>query len=350
MRRLLPLFLALLLLTGCAAPTEQQDAPQDDSPTTEPQTSPDVSTEPSLPSQSDPQPQPDTAPITITAESLRTEYEAQDFTVREIVPYEGDFLVYYGNDPSGGIFQWVYTDTGLRAPLLYCDQKVLNYEIQSTGSIRVLAGGPNLYNGSLSFPRQRYAIAQLPVSSEGAYTTDFYSSGFVSEETYWAPLSESHTFGWDHGEVALVDVRIGVNGVEAVFGPTVDNLTGFFAAASSIPVTTPVYDEASHTLTLRFHSTVLASSQRTEFADETDRKHYEDYASNCHLPTSFPAGTVPGSNDFIRSAEVCTDGSDTLLVLALTELAAQYTVDGGQLLRNESRPYLRLSLRNAPGD
>jgi len=344
MKRLLPLFLALLLLTGCAAPAEQQADPQGGPSAAEPQTSPDVSIEPPLPSQPDPQPQPDTAPI--TKASLRAEYEAQGLTVREIVPYEGDFLVYCGNDPSGGIFQWVYADTGLRAPLLYCDQKVLNYEIQSIGSIRVLAGGPNLYNGSLSFPRQRYAIAQLPVSSEGTYMTDFYSSGFVSAETYWAPLSDSHTFGWDHGKVALVDVRIGANCVEAVFGPTVDNLTGFFAAASSRPVTTPVYDEAAHTLTLRFRSTVLASGQRTEFADETARKHYEDYASHCQLPTSFPAGTIKGSNDFIRSAEVRTDGEDTLLILTLTELAAQYTVDGGQLLRNESRPYLRLSLRD----
>ena len=322
MKRLTFFFLFLLMLTGCTTPEEPTPAPQPEPPAVE-----------------------ESKPLPLTEESLRAEYEAQDFVVREIVPYEGDFLVYYGNDPYGGIFQWVYGKTGLRAPLLFSGQEILDYEILQPGYIRVLTGGTNIYNGSMSFPVYQSAIAALSVSPEGEVFSDLYNSGHVQQETYWAPLANSHIFGWDHGEVALTDVRIGANGVEAVFGPTADNIGGFFAAASSIPVTEPVYDKASRTLTLRFRSTSLTSGARTEFADENDRKYYMEYQALYGFPTTLPAGIVSGSNAFIQSVEVQEDGNDTLLILTLTDAAEQYTVEGGQLLRDESRPYLRLSLR-----
>lgn len=335
MKRLLTLSLMLLLLTGCAAPAEPAPTPQPTPPAAEEP----AAEEPAPPAE------PDAAEV-ITAESLRAEYEAAGFTVREVVPYKGDFLVYYGDLPEGGIFQWVYTDTGLRAPLLFSGREVLDYEIVSPGYIRVLEGGNNVYNSAArAFPTYECAFASLPVSSEGDPFTDFHSSGNVHPETYWAPLDVSHTFGWGHGQVALVDVRIDASGVEAVFGPTADNMMGFFAAASGIPDTTPSYDEAAHALTLRFRKTSLTSGERTEFTSENDRFAYEDLASICQLPTSFPAGTLKGSNPFIASAEVREDGEDTLLILHLTETAAQYTAETGQLLQNESRPYLRLSLR-----
>ena len=339
MKRLITLTLMLLMLTGCAAPAEPAPAPPSTPPAAE---------EPVPPAVDGPTPpsaEPD-ATEGITAESLRAEYEAAGFTVREIVPYEGDFLVYYGDLPEGGLFQWVYTDTGLRAPLLFSGREVLDYEILSPGYIRVLEGGNNIYNGAArAFPSYECAFASLPVSSEGDPFTDFHSSGNVHPETYWAPLDVSHSFGWGHGQVALVDVRVTTQGVEAVFGPTADNIGSFFAAASGIPVTIPNYDEATHTLTLRFRETSLASGERTEFTSENDQWAYEDLASICQLPTSFPAGTIDGSNGFIRSAEVREDGEDTLLLLTLTEAAQQYTAETGQLLENESRPYLHLSLR-----
>jgi len=325
MNRFIPFLLTLLLLTGCGAQAGSA-TPTDLTPHQETAAQGAVHTEP------------------ITAESLRAEYEAEGFTVREIVPYEGDFLVYYGTEPYNGIFQWVYTDTGLRAPLLFSDREILNYEIGYKGYIRVLVGGGNVFNGAArAFPVYECAHAALPVTQEGEPFVDLYSSGHTRQEPYWAPVAESHTFGWGHGDVALVDVRIGANGIEAVFGPTADNLGGFFAAASSIPVTEPVYDEAAHTLTLRFRSTSLSSGTRRSFTDENDRFAYEDLSAICHLPTSFPAGTLESSNLFISQAEVREDGEDTLLILTLTETAQKYNAEMGQLLQNESRPYLHLS-------
>lgn len=99
MKRLLPALLALLLAAGCAASAEM------DAPSTEPDAS-----------------------VPITADSLRTEYEAEGFIVREIVPYEGDFLVYYGTEPYNGGFQWVYADTLL---LLTLTKLTAQYTVES---------------------------------------------------------------------------------------------------------------------------------------------------------------------------------------------------------------------------
>ena len=332
MKRLIPFLLTLLLLTGCGAQTGSSHAAAPKEPPTQ---------EEPVSEKSSPEAEP--APEAITPESLKAEYEAEGFVVREIVPYEGDFLVYYGTEPYNGIFQWVYTDTGLRAPLLFSGREILEYEILQPGHIRVLVGGGNVFNGSArAFPVYECAHAALPVTQEGEPFADLYSSGHTRQEPYWAPLAKSHTFGWGHGDVALVDARIGASGLEAVFGPTADNLDGFFAAASSIPVTEPTYDEATHTFTLRFRSTTLSSGTRAEFTGENDRFAYEDLAAICPLPTVFPAGVGEGSNNFIRSAEVREDGEDTLLILSLTEAAQKYTAEMGQLLQNESRPYLHL--------
>lgn len=321
MKRILFFVSVLLIMTGCSSvnppPVSPSDSPETIALDTE----------------------------SITAETLRAEYEAEGFTVREIVPYEGDFLVYYGSEPYNGIFQWVYTATGLHAPLLFSDREILDYTIISPGCVRILQGSANLYNGALSFPTYQYAATALPVWADGEIPTDLCTSGSVQQETYWAPVSESHTWGWDHGKVALVDARVTARGIEAVFGPAADNIGGFFAAASSIPVTETIYNETTNTLTLVLQNTVLDSGKRTEFADETDQKYYEEYEELYRVPTSFPAGALAGSSLFISQAEVLQDGTDVNILLTLTEVARQYTAESGQLLRDESRPYLSIAFR-----
>jgi len=334
MKRLIPFLLTLLLLTGCGAQTNSSHAAAPKEPPAQEEPGSEKSA-----------PEAEPTPEIITPESLKAEYEAEGIIVREIIPYKGDYLVYCGTEPFNGSFQWVYTETGLRAPLLFSGWEVLDYEILQLGQIRVLVGGGNVFNGSMrAFPVYEYATACLPLTGTGRIIEqDSFGSGRVRREPYWAPLAESHTFGWSHGPVALVDVRMGANGLEAVFGPTADNLDGFFAAASSIPVTEPAYDEATHMFTLRFRSTSLSSGTRAEFTSENERFAYEDLTNICHLPTSFPTGKLEGSNIFISQAEVREEGDDTLLILTLTESARKYNAETGQLLQNESRPYLSLS-------
>lgn len=320
MKHCLPLMLALLLI-GCSAGEAEPSKPSTPSEVSFPETE------------------------IITTDTLRAEYEAQGFIVREIVPYAGDFLVYYGTEPGNGIFQWVYTATGLRAPLLFSDREILDYTIISPGCVRVLQGSANVYNGALSFPTYQYATTALSVWADGEIPTDFSTSGSVQRETYWAPVSESHTWGWDHGKVALVDARVTARGIEAVFGPTADNIGGFFAAASSIPLTETVCDEANHTLTVTFQNTALTSGILTEFPNQAEQAYYLEYQELYGLPTSFPAGKLEGSNLLISQAKIRQDGENTQIILTLTEAARQYTAESGQLLRDESRPWLSISFR-----
>lgn len=337
MKRLLSFLLILLFLTGCGAPSGSgTPAASAEPPAQEAATEQEESTISKEPAQE-----------IITAESLKADYEAEGFIVREIIPYEGDFLVYYGTEPYNGIFQWVYTETGLRAPLLFSGREVLDYEILYPGHIRVLQGPDNLYNAAMSFPTYQFATTALPVWENEEIPTELYSSGSVEQQTYWAPISEGHVWGWNHGQVALVDLRITSRGIEAVFGPTADNIGGFFAAASSAPVADTDYDETTHTMTVTFRETVLNSGIRTEFTDEDDRNYYQQYQELYGLPTTFPTGTLENSNLFISRAELQQDGMDTKLILTLTDAAQEYTAEGGQLLKNESRPWMRLSFRDS---
>ena len=148
-----------------------------------------------------------------------------------------------------------------------------------------------------------------------------------------------------HSPTALVDLRISVSGLEAVFGPTEANIGEFFAAASSIPLTDTAFDEVAHTLTLTFHDTALTSGKPITYEDPAKHAWHGQYVQPYVLPTSFPAGPLAGTNSFISAAEVREDDGSVQVVLTLTECAQTYTAENGQLLRDESRPYLRLSFR-----
>lgn len=64
-------------------------------------------------------------------------------------------------------------------------------------------------------------------------------------------------------------------------------------------------------------------------------------------PTSFPAGVLETSNDFISRAEIQEVGENVVIALTLMDRAVEYTIEEGQLLWDESRPYLSLRFREA---
>lgn len=216
----------------------------------------------------------------------------------DIVPRDGDFLVWYGynedpdvltSGPDGrygdaSSFDWVYTEEGMRCCLT----------------------------------------------------------------TYSGDVAEAHTVGQKRREV-LVDARLGTDCLELVFGPPadLDGLQNFYAVCSTLPLVATSYDKAARQLTLTCRKTVLTSGEIAVYEDPEVQANYEAWIANRNLPTSFPAGVLPGSNLFVEQAEVRADGEDTLVVLTLAENAVSYNITEDQLLWNESRPWLRLSLQAA---
>lgn len=304
MRRMLPILLVLALLSGCGSSSHPSDGKSD---------SPEG-----------------VLPLPVTEDSIREVYGEES----KITPYGCDFLVYSSTDPNAGQFDWIYGKTGQCCPLTFCAHDILSYKITDTGQVQILQGTGNPINASRSFPSLRTAYAALRLDETGQPLPTHQQYGIETDSPYWAPRGECYTIGCPHGSEALVDLRVTIEGVEAVFGPTAENADGFFDAASSIPVTEITF--AGDACILTFRDTVLESGT----ADPTSN-------ATCGLPTSFPAGTLGDSNLFLSAADVRQEGRDVLVTLTLTPLAQTYTAENGQLLRNESRPFLRILFREA---
>lgn len=318
MKRLFAVLLVILVLSGCKA-SEGQSAVE---PPVQEVNAPSV------------------IPLPVTEKAIRAVYEVDGFQVWEISPYGSDFLVYGGYGAESCQFDWIYGGTGLRCPLTFCTRNVLSYEITDVGQIEVLLGTDNPINASKAFPFRRTAYAALRLDAAGAAEPVEYQVGNEVDSVYWAPRGESYTIGWPHGPAALVDVRVGIGGIEAVFGPTEANIGDFFAAASSIPLTEISF--AEDTCFLTFQDTALTSGELISYEDPQVQGRHDQYVQAYGLPTSFTAGVLADSNDFISQVEVRQEGNAVQVVMTLTELAQAYTAEVDQLLRDESRPYLRL--------
>lgn len=323
MKKLLVSSLALLLLTGCAA----QEPPSSSSPASSAASS---SSEKSV-------------NMVELADSLRADLEAQGLVIREILPYEGDLMVYAGDSPQSGQFLWYYTKANTLAPMYYCGNNVLDYQILYTGCVRILAGEDNMFNGWKEFPVYYTAQTALVLDQEGNVNDPLYSGTIADRETYYAPIDEPHSVGCRRQE-SIVDVRLTASGAEIVFGPVEADTADFFAAASSPPLTEIACE--GNIMTLTFQETALTSGEPPVYEDPSLQENHAIKAELYGFPTAFPAGTVEGSSLFIEKAEIQESGEDTVLTLTLTEKTNFYTVTEGQLLRNESRPYLHVVFRD----
>jgi len=138
-----------------------------------------------------------------------------------------------------------------------------------------------------------------------------------------------------------------VTGAQFVFGPPADGIDGFYAAASTLPVTEVSFDEESRVMTIVFHDTSLRSGEVPEFTDEQEEKRYQDSLRflGISLPTEFPAGELQGSNPYINKATIEESGTDTVVKLYLTEYAGKYTVESGKAGPMDNGPYMRIILR-----
>lgn len=320
MDRCLPLFLSVLLLTGCAARETPCVSPAASS-----SAAPPVLT---------------LAPETLEAFQARLETEA--LSIRDIVPYGEDYLVVSEASPESTAFFWYYGKTSLAAPVCWCYRNILRYEILSCGRVRILLGENNFFNAQKDFPVYWEAEAHIGLSG-GEPSSSLYTDGTASEKAYYAPVSEPHSVGWLRKE-AVVGAAVTPSGIEVVFGPQEADIAGFDSAVSSAALT-EISCEGT-TMTLTFRQTALTSGPPPIHDDPQQQKYHAEYVELYGFPTAFPAGTLEGESLFIRSAAIQEAGEDTVLTLELTEKARYYTVETGQLLRNESRPCLRLAFRD----
>ena len=322
MKKLAVFSLVLLLLTGCSAQEPLASSPAASAASSSSEKS-----------------------VNMSADTLRSNLEAQGLNIREILPYEGDWMIYAEDSPDCGQFLWYYTKAEILAPLYVCTRNILDYEILYPGCIRILAGENNIFNGWKDFPTYYVAHTALVLDQEGNMNNPLYSDTLAERETYYAPIEESHSVGCLREE-SVVDLRITASGAEIVFGPVESNTTDFFAAASSPPLTDITCER--NIMTLTFRKTALTSGDPPVYDDPQQQKYHAEYVELYGFPTAFPAGSVEGNSLFIEKAEIQERGEDTTLTLTLTEKAGFYTVETGQLLRDESRPYLYLKFRDAP--
>ena len=134
--------------------------------------------------------QPDAfSPVTTEAE-VRALYGDDASLITSIEAYQGDFLVKLGTDEDCPSLDWVYGQSGIRRRMLWLDTPLLRCEIESQASVRVVTGGPNIYNGVPSFPRVELATLSLLYDEQGRDRDydPYVSPGTGSSEIYWACL------------------------------------------------------------------------------------------------------------------------------------------------------------------
>ena len=111
--------------------------------------------------------QPDAfSPVTTEAE-VRALYGDDASLITSIEAYQGDFLVKLGTDEDCPSLDWVYGQSGIRRRMLWLDTPLLRCEIESQASVRVVTGGPNIYNGVPGFPRVELATLSLLYDEQG---------------------------------------------------------------------------------------------------------------------------------------------------------------------------------------
>lgn len=366
LRRIIPAICLLLLLSGCAADRDKAPLPTESPAMTEtpspaptgahpptPLVTEAVNTaaptlEPPMESTGDtPIPTPAQSPGAVTTEDeIRAKYEKEYFRVDKITPYNGDFLVQYGDGPW--FFDWVYGKTGERHRIMECGFGVRDVEILEPGVIQVLTDGVFYPNGYRGFPSILTGYSAVRLDENGRPLPYEREMGNFTIEKYWADISEASSFGRTRRE-ALTNALVDVTGAQFVFGPMADRegFESFYTASSTLPATEISFDEESRVMTLTFRETLLSSGDLPEFSDEQEERRYRDSLSflGLTLPTEFPAGEFYGSNPYISRASIEEDGSDTVVKLYLTEKAEEYTVEAGKVGSMDNGPYIRIILR-----
>ena len=193
--------------------------------------------------------QPDAfSPVTTEAE-VRALYGDDASLITSIEAYQGDFLVKLGTDEDCPSLDWVYGQSGIRRRMLWLDTPLLRCEIESQASVRVVTGGPNIYNGVPGFPRVELATLSLLYDEQGCDRgyDPYVSPGIGSSEIYWAGAGERYSMGMQGRREAIRSAQVDAGGLTVAFAPLADG-SDFVAAYCEIPYTEVALSEDGMTL------------------------------------------------------------------------------------------------------
>ena len=287
-------------------------------------------------------------PVTTEAE-VRALYEGEEDTeIVSVEAYQGDFLVTL--EGGATILDWVYGESGIRRRMLWLDEPLLQCQIESQATVRVVTGGPNTYNGVPGFPHVELATLSLLYDEQGRDRgyDPYVSPGIGSSEIYWAGAGERYSMGMQGRREAIRSAQVDAGGLTVAFAPLADG-SDFVAAYCEIPYTEVALSEDGMTLTVTMHDTFLSSGTLSKDADLDFLREYGSL-----YPESFPAGELAGSCVLIEKAELRQDGNDAVLTVTLDEshlhgsyqgdAAFRFTAETGYTGPGDVGPFLRVTV------
>ena len=289
------------------------------------------------------------SPVT-TEEEIRALYGDDASLITSIEAYQGDFLVKLGTDEDCPSLDWVYGQSGIRRRMLWLDEPLIRCEIQEQARIKVITGGPNIYNDVPGFPHVETAALGLAYDEQGRELPyDLYGSpSTTGSSTYWAGAGESYPMGMQGRREAIRSAQIDAGGLTVAFAPLADG-SDFTAAYCEIPHTEVGLSEDGMTLTVTMHDTFLSSGTLSKDADLDFLKEYGSL-----YPESFPAGELAGSCTLIENADLRQDGNSAVLTVTLADGPIhgrnfgdgyyRFTAETGYTGIADTGPYLRVIL------
>lgn len=303
-------------------------------------------------------PTPTPTPERLTAEDVRASIEDERYRVRELTPYQGDFLAWVsdwgtGEETDGwSALYWVFGDAGRRVWLNreITDQEISSYKITAPGTVEITVTGANV-NVPVQGPGGSYTVV-VTVDSQGRVLSDYEEGQAVvlwenQAHGGWFPLDNP---GYVSGEPyfseryeQVYEVRIGIDDLALSFIPSSapGRFRNFFPASTSAPTSDCSFDPETRAFTIRLYNTTLKSGE----ASEEDLEWAGSIAPYGELyPRTIPEGSLGQGNHFIESATIAQDGEDAVITLTLTEAAYAYKTDSGNM-GSDDFPYLRYSFR-----
>ena len=284
--------------------------------------------------------------LPVTEEGINTLYGWEGYQVRNITPYEGDFLVEYGyeSDPNFSLLAWVFSQTGRQVQLTAMEH-FQSYEITGPAQVRYRTDGVSAITPNKGLPEDM--TVWVLGDEDGRIDPDQSWSAVQSfQETTWLDPAEPFYAGaWDtsggpvypeqrqdrarHEQV--YDARIDADGLSFSFIPNGDSkelFEGFFPAVTSVPSIQTEFDPGSRVFTLRLFDTCLESGAAS--ASLNENLEGMRYPPDLY-PYSFPAGSLGRDSHFLQDVTIAEDGEDVVVTAVLTEHAYRFTVESSNL-------------------